>query len=374
MALLVAAMVIRQGLVLVALLAAACGGNRYVAPPPPEVTVATPVEREVTSWSEFTGHTAAVESVDVRARIAGYLQQIAFTPGTNVNQGDLLFVIEPDPYRARLDAAKADLAGKEANFQAAEAQLEITRSIYQRNAGSKSDLVAKQETRDLSKAAVDAARAALAQAEIDFSYTHVYAPVAGHIDRNFVDLGNLVGAGQATLLATIVHDDPIYAYFDASERALLEFRELQRKGQTITETGKHGAAYMGLLTEGGYPHEGNVDYVSNRIDPATGTIEVRAVFPNAGHEIVPGLFVRVRLPRTREQARLVPDVAIGHDLGGTYVLVVGPDDTVQYRRVRTGELDGEMRVVQEGVQAGDRVIVNGLQRARPGSKVKPAAS
>jgi RND family efflux transporter MFP subunit len=355
-------------------LAAACGGNRYVPPPPPEVIVAQPVEREVTTWSEFTGQTAAVESVDIRARVAGFLQQIAFTPGSVVNQGDLLFVIEPDPFRARVDAARADLAGKEAAYRAAQQQFEITESIYQRNAGSKTDYVAKLQARDLAKADAEAARAALTQAEIDLSYTHIYAPVAGHIDRNLVDLGNLVGSGQATLLTTIVHDDPIYAYFDASERALLEFRELQRKGQTITETGKHGAAFMGLLTEDGFPHAGNVDYVSNRIDPSTGTIEVRAVFPNPGHDIVPGLFVRVRLPRTRERALLVPDVAVGHDLGGTFLLVVGDGDTVQYRRVRLGELDGDVRVVQEGLRPGERVIVNGLQRARPGSKVSPKPS
>src|SRR5262245_13401393 len=184
----------------------------------------------------------------------------------------------------------------------------------------------------------------------------------------------MVGSGQPSLLTTIVHYDPIYAYFDASERAVLDFRERQRRGETITPAGQHGPAYLGLLTDEGFPHEGKVDHVSNHIDPATGTIEVRAVFPNPGHEIVPGLFVRVRLPLTRERALVVSDAAIGHDLGGAFVLVVDANDTVQYRRVRLGDLDVDMRVIQDGLQTGERVIVNGLQRARPGAKVKPVQS
>jgi RND family efflux transporter MFP subunit len=358
-------------LLLAVALAGACGGNRYVPPPPPEVSVANPVSREITTWGEFTGHTQAIVSVDLRARVAGFLTEIHFVPGSVVKQNDLLFVIEPGPYLARLQAAQADLEGKDAQYHAAEAQLEITRAIYERKAGARTDLVAREQARDLAKAAVAGAKAALEQAKIDYSYTHIYAPVTGRIDRNLVDLGNLVGAGDATLLATIVQDDPIFAYFDVSERALLEYRELQRKGQTVAGQGDRNKAFMGLITETEYPHEGVVDFADNRVDPATGTIEARAVFPNPDHRIVPGLFVRLRLPRTREQAVLVPDVALSQDLAGHFVLTVDDTDTVQHRRVQLGELVGQLRVVSEGLAPTDRVIVNGLQRAHPGAKVKP---
>ena len=349
-----------------------CGRNRYAPPPPPEVTVSQPIAQEITTYNEFTGHTAAVEAVDIRARVQGDLQSVNFTPGENVKKGDLLFVIEPSLYQARVDQAQADLEGKDAQYRAAQAQLEITEAIFQRSAGSRTDLVQKTQARDLGKAQLAMARANLEAAKLDLSYTHIFAPIDGRIDRNFVDVGNLVGSGQATLLASIVRDDPVYVYFTASERQLLLYRELQRQKRTVAPEGQHNVAFLGLATETGFPHAGKVDYAGNRVDPDTGTIEVRALFPNPNHVILAGLFARVRLPYTREQAVLVPDVAVQADQGGPYLLLVDAQDTVQYRRVRVGPVtEGDLRVVKDGVTPADWVVVDGLQRARPGSVVKP---
>jgi RND family efflux transporter MFP subunit len=351
---------------------AACGRNKYAPPPPPDVTVTRPISREITTYNEFTGYTAAIEAVEIRARVQGYLQSMHFAPGENVKQGQLLFVIEPSLYEARVNSAKADLQGKDAQFKAAEAQLEITEAIFQKQAGSRTDLVQKTQARDLAKAQLESAKATLAAAELDLSYTHIYAPIEGRIDRNFVDVGNLVGAGQATLLATVVRDDPVYAYFNAGERLHLEYRELQRQKRTLVPQGQHNVAFLGLATETGYPHGGKIDYVGNKVDPTSGTIEVRAVFPNPDHTILPGLFARVRVPFTRENAILVQDVAVLSDQGGSYVLTVDAQNTVVQRRVQTGPLtEGDLRVIKTGVSVDDQVIVNGIQRARPGAVVKP---
>jgi RND family efflux transporter MFP subunit len=353
-------------------LAVTCGGgNQYAPSPPPEVTVTKPVSQEVTTWSEFTGHTRAIASVDMRARVAGILDSINFDPGSEVKKGDLLFVIEPALYEAQVEQARADLSGKEAQARAAQEQLAITTAIYQRKAGSKTDLVQKTQARDLAVAAVARAKATLAAAQLNLTYTHIHAPISGRIDRNYVDVGNLVGSSEATPLATIVTQDPIYAYFEVSERELLEYRQLKREGLTAAHHGAHSPAYLGLLTDEGYPHRGTLDYGSNRVDPSTGTFELRAVFPNATHEIIPGLFVRVRVPHTRAQALLVPDAALGSDLGGQFLLVVDEKDIVQLRRVRTGAMVDQLRIVEDGLGPDDVFITHGSQRVRAGESVKP---
>lgn len=355
---------------------AGCRGNEYVPPPPPEVTVAHPIVREVTTYDEFAGHTVAVAVVEIRARVQGYLQSFHFQPGTEVREGDLLFVIEPALYQARVQQYEADLARAIAQEEAAAQQLEITETMFKRNAGSRVDLVAKTQARDEAKAAVAQARANLDAAKLDLAYTHIYAPISGRIDRNYVDVGNLVGAGQPTLLASIIRYDPIYAYFDVSERDLLRYPEL------LGRSPDHGGgdrwerpdAYLGLVTENGFPHHGTIDYTSNRIDPSTGTIEVRAVFANPDHVLLPGLFARIRIPAERGRRVLVPDEAIGLDQGGRFVLVVGEHDIIEQRRISSGpEADG-LRIIEEGLSPADRVVVNGLQRARPGTAVKPIAA
>ncbi len=259
------------------------------------------------------------------------------------------------------------------HLQSNKVKVEIADAIFKRSAGSRTDMVQKTQARDLATAQTAVARANLEAAKINLSYTRIYAPIDGRIDRNFVDAGNLVGGnGQATLLATIVRHDPIYAYFTASERELLQYLEMQRQNRTVAPAGQRNAAYLGLVTDTGFPRQGVVDYAANKIDPQTGTIEIRAVFPNPDRWVIPGLFVRVRLPFTRENALLVPSEAVSADQGGTYLLVVDAKDTVQYRRARLGStIEGGLQVVQEGIGPEDWVVVNGLQRARPGSVVKP---
>ena len=365
----------RHAGVLVALAASAalggCGGNAYAPPPPPEVTVAQPVEREVTTYLDLTGQTRAVESVEIRARVKGVLESMSFTPGSNVTQGDLLFVIEPDLYQARVDQAQADLDSTQARLQAAEEQFAIAQAVFQQKAGSKTDMVQKQQARDEARAAIEQAKATLAVAQLDLSYTHIYAPIGGRIDRNFVDVGNLVGAEEPTLLASIVRQHPIYAYFQVSERDALVYRALSGHGEAGNENSERAPAYMALATDQGFPHAGLIDYASNKIDPSTGTFEARAVFSNADGTILPGLFVRLHLPVSRGAGLLVPDDALGIDQGGRYALVVGEDGTVQHRPVEVGALSDGMRMVQKGLTAEDWVVVNGVQRARPGTKVTP---
>jgi len=360
-------------LIIAAVCGAACNrGNRYAPPPPPEVTVARPIEQEVTTYNEFTGYTKAVETVAIRARVQGALESVNFTPGSPVKQGQLLFVIEPTLYQAQVDQVQATLDGNEAQLKAAETQLEITQATFARAAGSRTDLVTKTQQRDLARAQVQIAKANLEQAKLNLSYTRIYAPFDGHIDRNQVDVGNLVGAGEATVLATLVRDEPIYAYFTVSERDLLQFREMQRQKRTLVPEGEQSLAYLGLATEIGFPHAGKVDYASNRVDTSTGTIEVRAVFPDPDGIILPGLFARVRIPSTRGREILVPDIAIGADQGGRYLLAVDDKNVVQQRRIGVGTItDDGMRVIQTGITTDDWVVIAGLQRAHPGSLVKP---
>jgi len=370
-ALVVAAMVRRALAALgaaAALGALACNrGNEYAPPPPPEVTVGHPVERDVTIHGVFTGHTVAIATLDIRARVQGYLESVNFTPGARVKKGDLLFVIEPELFQAQVDQAKALLAAKEAGYRAAQEQLDITQTIFQKSAGSKTDMVAKTQARDLAKAELENARASLAAARLNLSYTRIYAPFDGVIDRNLVDVGNLVGSGSATLLATIVRYDPIYAYFQMSESELLRYREGRGAG------GADDEARLGLATDTEqFPYVGRVDYIGNRVDPDTGTIELRAVFPNPERAILPGLFARVRVPMSHRRAVLVPDAAIASDQGGEYVLVVDEKNLAQYRRVHAGpSVENGLRVVEDGVGPTDSVVVNGIQRARPGVEVKP---
>jgi RND family efflux transporter MFP subunit len=349
--------------------------NTYVPPPPPVVTVEKPRQQDVTHYAEFTGTTVAVETVELRARVEGYLESMHFLAGAYVNQGDLLFVIDPKPFRARLDEATSDLAIRQAELELAETTLKRKEGALKDRAISEVETIESRAQRNKAAAAVAAAKATVETARLYLSYTNIYAPISGRIGRNLVDVGNLVGADESTLLATIVKDDPIYTYFNVSERDLMNYHQLKHNGDRGEGNNDIIPVYLGLSNQRGYPFKGHVDYVDNRVDAATGTIQVRGVFPNPDHVLLPGLFARVRVPvEIREKALLVPDSALGADQRGRFVLVVNAQNTVDYQTVETGPLFQGMRVIRSGISKEDRIIVKGVQRARPGIVVTPTDS
>ncbi len=351
-----------------------CGSGESARPLPPEVTVAVPIRRDVQSYVEFTGTTRAIEFAEIRARVSGTLEEMLFTPASFVNEGDVLFIIEPESYRAALNEAQAGVASAESELARAESDLERVQLAIQSNAVSRSDLDLAQATRDQAYAAVLGAKARLAKAMIDLGYTRVTTPVPGQVSRNFVDIGNLVGAGEPTLLTTVTRISPIYVYFDAPEQLVLDFTAA-RRDTTLSEeeVSQVGRVFVATATDVGYPHEGEIDFIDNTVDPATGTIELRAVIENADSILFPGLFVRIRvLGKVRPDAVLVHERAIGTDLGGKYVLLVGEDDVVEQRYVTLGPIqdDGTV-VIESGLDGGESYIVNGMLRARPGFPVTP---
>jgi RND family efflux transporter MFP subunit len=341
------------------------------APPPPEVTVATPTQRDVTIVHEFVGTTQARESVEIRARVQGYLEKMAYEPASFVRRGSLLFVIEPEPYQAQRDRAEAGLKAAEAGLRRAESDLDRLEQAVRTNAVSQQEVTRARAERDQASAAVLQAQAALTNAEIQLEYTTIESPIDGLVSRNLVDLGNLVGAGESTLLTTVRRIDPLFAYFEVSERFMAQILE-QRGGHKDPGTDAEIPATL-VLKETGLEIEGRVDSVDNTVDPATGTIQVRAVFPNSDAKVFPGFFVHVRLPgKLLENAVLVEETALGTDLGGRYVMVVGDDNIVERRYIEPGPLqEDKTRVVLEGLEPGERYITVGLQRARPGMPVAP---
>jgi len=344
---------------------------QVVAPTPPEVTVSTPTQRDVTLFEEFVGTTQARESVEIRARVQGYLEKMAFEPSSFVRKGEVLFVIEPGPYVAQRDRAAAGLKSAEAGLRRAESDLDRLEQAVKTNAVSEQEVTRARAERDQASASLLEAEAALTTAEIQLGYTTVKAPIDGLVSRNLVDLGNLVGAGEATLLTTVRRIDPIFAYFEVSERFIAAQLD-QSGGHREPGTGEDLDATL-LLKETGLEIEGKVDAVDNTVDAATGTIQIRAIFPNPDARVFPGFFVHVRLPGDLiENAVLVEETAIGTDLGGRYVMVVGPDNIVEKRPIEPGPLQDDMtRVVLEGIEPGERYITVGLQRARPGLPVTP---
>jgi RND family efflux transporter MFP subunit len=370
-------------ILLVALIFAACDQrNEYVEPPPPKVTVAKPLQQEVTDYLEFTGTTHAFEEVEVRARVAGFLQSMEFTPGTNIEKGDLLFVIDPREYQAELNAADAELSSAEAQLKRAKIEFERAEKLFKQQAGAETDVVKWRGQRDVASAEALRAKAKVEQAGLNLSYTKVEAPISGRVSRNFVDIGNLVGEGEPTLLTRITRFDPIYVYFNLNERDLLMVMAMyrQRAKEKGIDPSKDPNAkaeiplFLGLANEEGYPHEGIADFAESGVDTGTGTLQLRGIFQNPGKSpvLIPGLFARLRIPiDSRDNALLVTDRAIGADQGGNYLLAVTNDNTVEKRPIRMAQLVDGLRVIEEGLRPGDRVVVNGLQRARPGAKVDP---
>ncbi|HTY25510.1 MAG TPA: efflux RND transporter periplasmic adaptor subunit [Desulfomonilaceae bacterium] len=354
-----------------------CGEKAQVAvPPPPEVIVSHPLKKEVTQYLEFTGTTAALEFVEIRARVEGWLESINFTPGSKVKKGDLLFVIDPRPFQAQVDQDEAALKGKQADLQLKQVNLKRAQQLL--SSASISQLQYDQQSAEeaVANAQVGIANADLDKAKLYLDYTQVTSPTAGRVSRNYVDLGNLVGAaGDKTLLTEIVNDTSVYVYFDVSERDLLMIlRKWPRIETEATSEREKPPAYLQLADETGYPHEGKVDFVESRVDPSTGTLRVRAIFSNDGGLLVAGLFGRIRVPMEKKEAFLVPELAVGISQAGRYVLVVNKDRIVEQRLVKTGQLEGTLRVIEGGLDKNEWIVVNGIQRARPGAKVSPKES
>lgn len=341
------------------------------APKPPEVLTTTPFLKTVTDYEDFTGRTDAVCSVEVRARVSGYLQSWRFKDGDEVKQGELMFEIDSRPYQATYNQAVAQRRLQEANVKYQEALYQRELKLYNSNADSLEALQLDLAQRDSTKASLEAAKAAEAQAKLNLDWTKVMAPISGRVSRRMVDPGNLVQA-DTTPLTTIVSLDPVYAYFDIDERTMLRLQRLVQEGKITSIEGGKVPVYLALADEGEqYTHPGTIDFTENRVDSTTGTLRARAVFPNPQQILTPGLFVRVRI-RVGEphQAVLVPERALGTDQGNKFVYVVDDKSNAIYRRVKVGPpQEGGFRVIEEGLHPGERVIVSGLQRVKQGAAV-----
>src|SRR5271157_3585419 len=352
-----------------------CSEKVQVAvPPPPEVIVSHPLKKEVTQYLEFTGTTAALEFVEIRARVEGWLESVNFTPGSQVKKGDLLFVIDPRPFQAQVDQSEAALKGRQADLQLKQANLNRAKQLLATASISQLQYDINFANESVATAQVGIAKADLEKAKLDLAYAKVNAPTTGRVSRNYVDIGNLVGAKDKTLLTEIVNDSSVYLYFDVSERDLLMLMRKWPKIESGTSDREKPAAFLQLADETSFPHEGKVDFVESRIDPSTGTLRVRAIFSNDKGLLVPGLFGRVRVPIDQKEAVLVPELAVGISQAGRYVMVVNKDKIVEQRLVKTGQLEGTLRVVDDGLAKDEWVVVNAIQRARPGAKVTPKES
>jgi RND family efflux transporter MFP subunit len=352
---------------------AGCEQNAYVPPPPPKVEVANPAQRPITRYLEATGNTAAIKSVDLVARVQGFLASRDYKDGTFVKEGTTLFTIEPETYKLKLDQAQAAQAGAESSLKQAEADFKRQSDLVARQAVSQATLDTSTSTRDNAQANLQQAQANTRIAQVNYGYTKVTAPFDGIVTAHMVSVGELVGVTSPTQLATIVALDPIYVNFNVNEQDVIRVRaEARRRGIAPGELTKL-PIQIGLQTETGYPHQGNLDYASPTLNQSTGTLPVRGVIPNPDRVLLPGYFVRVRVPvEEQKDALLVSDTSLGSDQGGRYVLVVNGQNTVEQRHVRAGQLeDGGLRVIEEGLKSDDRVVVAGLLRAIPGQKVDP---
>lgn len=353
-------------LVLLLVIAAGCGkDDKTKTPPAMPVTVAEVKSETVPVYLDYVGFTASIQSVDINARVEGFLIERAFKDGADVKQGDLLFVIDPRPFEAALDAARAQLAEDRAALSYAREQVRRYKPLVEK------DYIAKDAYDDYltqaaeAEAAVQADIANVTQAKLNLSYCAMYAPFDGRIGRRYVDVGNLVGAGgEATKLATIVQLDPLYVYFTVAEKDIPEvLRQQQKSDLTVS---------IILPDESKHPEDGTVDFVDNVVDPAMGTITMRAVVPNSSETILPGQYVKVQLLlKEQPDTIVVPQQAIGDQQGQTFVYVVGDDNKVEFRNVTVGASYEEDRVIEKGLKPGERVITDGLQKVKPGSAVKP---
>ena len=350
----------------------ACEQNTFVPPPPAKVDVSTPVQRTVTRFLTATGNTTAINSVDLVARVQGFLQSISYTDGAFVKQGTALFTIEPDTYKLKLEQAQAAEAGAQASLRQAESDFKRQSDLVTRQVVSQATLDQSTSSRDNAQANLQQAQVNTKIAAVNYSYTHVVAPFDGVVSARLVSVGELVGASSPTQLSTIVQLDPIYVNFNISEQDVLRIRAAALKKGLTSQDLKETPIEIGLQTESGFPHRGKLNYAASTINQSTGTLAVRGILSNADRVLLPGYFVRVRVPLDEQKdALLVPDVALGSDQGGRYVLVVNNENVVEQRKVTTGPLDGDLRVIESGLKPNDRVVIAGLLRAIPGQKVDP---
>lgn len=352
--------------------------NEFVQPPPPTVTVAGPVVRDVTRFANFTGKTGAVASVEIRARVQGWLEKQHFVDGQVVDKGDLLFTIDPRQYQAAVHQAEADLLNANTALAFAENDLARREKAFAENAISELDLLRSRADRDRAKATVAAAQARLEEAQINLGYCEIRSPITGKTSRRLVDVGNLVGADGATLLTTVTQIRPIYAYFNVNERDVSRYLRVRsdfrsenpEKNGTVRDM--KAEVQLGIATEDDFPHIGTIDFIDNQVDPETGTMQARAVFPNTDITLLPGMFSKIRIPsEVLSGALLIPEIATAQDQQGHYALVVNSSNVVERRSIELGPKEGELIVILDGLEASDRVVINGLLNARPGSEVTP---
>lgn len=346
--------------------------------PPTEVTVSRPLQRQIADAVEYTGTTAAPEAVDVRARVTGFLEKVLFEPRSRVKAGDVIFEIDARSFQTALERAEADVQAKDAQLVKAKFDAERITELYKKEVAAPTEYTKEVANLDIVRAALASSKAVAQQAALERSWCQVTAPITGRISRNFIDAGNIVAADQ-TVLARITNDDELYVYFNCSEHDVLTIRERSRQ-EYLAAGGSPTSMpdirqmkwpiQLGLMTEDGFPHEGVLDYTSPEVDSSTGTLQVRGVFPNPGGILLPGLFVRLRIPIGKPYSALVvSERALGSDQGQRYLLTVNPKQEVEYHAVSVGTLQNGLRVITRGISGNDWVIVRGIQRVRPGATV-----
>lgn len=368
-------LIVIWGTAFAALSVAACGkSGGPQTPPPPQVSVAQVLEKRVKDWDEFTGRLQAVETVEIRPRVSGYIDKVAFTEGGLVKSGALLFVIDPRPYQAEYDRAAADLKRNGTALDLGRIELTRVQRLKDSGAVSQEELDQRKSTVAQAEANVAGSKAALEAASLNLNFTKVTSPVDGRVSRAEVTRGNLVtgGSNGGTLLTSVVSMDPIYLYFDADEQSYLRYAQMASGGARPSSRDPGNPVQVGLANEEGFPHAGTVDFVDNQLNPQTGTIRARAVLQNKDGHFTPGMFARVQLLGSGEySAILIDDRAVNTDQSQKYVLLLGANNQIEYRKVKLGRVIDGLRVVREGLKSGDVIVVNGAQRVHPGVTVTP---
>ncbi|MDP2522798.1 efflux RND transporter periplasmic adaptor subunit [Neptunomonas phycophila] len=356
---------------------AACGGTETTAPsappPPPEITVATVIHERITEWDEFTGRLQAPQTVSLVPRVSGYIEKVLFQEGALVKKGDVLFLIDSQPFDTEVKRLKADLINAKAAAQLAIHDYDRAKKLGKQRAISNEAVDNRRAQQQQTAAQVASVQAALTRAQLDVQYTKVTAPIDGRVSYAMVTEGNFVNAGQSEL-TSVVSTDTMYAYFDLDEQTYLKYDRLASAGKRVDarDTNADNPVYMGLANDTGYPHIGHIDFVDNRINQQTGTIRIRARFTNQDNSLIPGLFARVKLIGSDTyEGILIDNKAIGTDLNNKFVLVVNAENTLEYRPVTLGETINGLRIVTQGLAPEDVIVVNGLQRVRPAMQIKP---